>query len=169
MTPAEIGDVFSTWNDGELDSYLIEITADILRQSDPRTGRPIVDVILDRAGMKGTGTWTAINALNLGVPVTTIAEAVFARGISGLKDERIKASGLLTGPDTDSSAGNLSVDAVRDALYAAKICAYAQGFQLMGAAQAEYDWKLNFGEIAKIWRGGCIIRARFLQKITEPA
>ncbi len=167
MTPSEIGDVFSRWNEGDLDSYLMEITADILKQNDPQTGKPIVDVILDRAGMKGTGTWTAINALNLGVPVTTIAEAVFARGISALKDERVKASGLLAGPDADSSAGNLSVDAVHDALYAAKICAYAQGFQLMEAAQAEYDWKLNFGEIAKIWRGGCIIRARFLQKITE--
>lgn len=184
MTPAEIGDVFSTWNEGDLDSYLIEITADILKQGDPQTGKPIVDVILDRAGMKGTGTWTAINALNLGVPAATITEAVYARGMSALKDERVKASALLAGPDANSSPslsgrgpgggsdnqtteGEQFISAVHDALYAAKICAYAQGFQLMSAAQTEYDWKLNFGEIARIWRGGCIIRARFLQKITD--
>ena len=177
MTPVEIGDVFSTWNEGDLDSYLMEITADILKQGDPTTGKPIIDVILDRAGMKGTGTWTAINALNLAVPAATITEAVFARGMSALKDERLKASKILAGPEgipgggsndqPSGDAGEQFIATVHDALYCAKICAYAQGFQLMSAAQVEYDWKLNYGEIARIWRGGCIIRARFLQKITE--
>ena len=172
LAPKQIGKVFSTWNEGELASYLIEITADILRQDDPATGQPLVDVILDKAGMKGTGTWTAINALELGVPSVSIAEAVFARGMSGLKDERVAASKVLAGPTEESSPpppeyGEGFEDAVRDALYCSKICAYAQGFQLMAAAQAEYNWKLNFGEIARIWRGGCIIRAAFLQKITD--
>ncbi len=172
LGPNQIGEVFSTWNEDELASYLIEITADILRQDDPATGQPLVDVILDKAGMKGTGTWTAINALELGVPSVSIAEAVFARGMSGLKDERVAASKVLAGPTDEPSPpppdyGEGFQDAVRDALYCSKICAYAQGFQLMAAAQAEYDWNLNFGEIARIWRGGCIIRAAFLQKITD--
>ncbi len=172
LAPKQIGEVFSTWNEGELASYLIEITADILGQDDPATGQPLVDVILDKAGMKCTGTWTAINALELGVPSVSIAEAVFARGMSGLKDERIGASNILTGPTREPSPNPLPKgegfeEAVRDALYCSKICAYAQGFQLMAAAQTEYDWKLNFGEIARIWRGGCIIRAAFLQKITD--
>ncbi len=170
LAPKQIGEVFSTWNEGELASYLIEITADILRQDDPLTGQPLVDVILDAAGMKGTGTWTTINALELGVPSTSIAEAVFARGMSGLKDERVAASKVLTGPTKEPSPPEMGEgfrEAVRDALYCSKICAYAQGFQLMAAAQSEYDWHLNFGEIARIWRGGCIIRAAFLQKITD--
>ncbi len=168
LAPAAIGDVFATYNEGELESYLIEITADILRQADPDTGKPLVDVVLDRAGMKGTGTWTAINALELGVPATSIAEAVMARAMSADKDGRIAASRILAGPAgeaADDSDG--FVEAVRDALYCSKICAYAQGFQLMRAAQREYDWTLDFGQIARIWRGGCIIRAVFLQKITE--
>ena len=170
QTPKQIGEVFAHWNEGELASYLIEITADILRQDDPVTGQPLVDVILDKAGMKGTGTWTAINALELGVPSVSIAEAVFARGMSSLKDERVAASKVLEGPTDQSSLPDIGEgfeSAVRDALYCSKICAYAQGFQLMAAAQAEYNWKLNFGEIARIWRGGCIIRAAFLQKITD--
>ncbi len=168
LEPAALGDVFASYNEGELGSYLIEITADILRQTDPITGRPLVDVVLDRAGMKGTGTWTAINAMELGVPATAIAEAVMARGMSADKDGRAAASRILTGPadaGNDDSGG--FVEAVRDALYCSKICAYAQGFQLMRAAQAEYGWTLDFGQIARIWRGGCIIRAVFLQKITE--
>jgi len=170
LAPKQIGEIFAKWNEGELESYLIEISADILQQDDPVTNEPLVDVILDKAGMKGTGTWTAINALTLGVPSTAITEAVFARGMSGFKDERIKASNILTGPTYTPPPpvnGEGFVNAVRDALYCSKICAYAQGFQLMTAAQIEYDWKLNFGEIARIWRGGCIIRAAFLQKITD--
>ncbi len=168
LAPTAIGDVFATYNEGELESYLIEITADILRQADPVTGQPLVDVVLDRAGMKGTGTWTAVNALELGVPAASIAEAVMARAMSADKDGRSAASRILVGPTAETvedSAG--FVDMVRDALYCSKICAYAQGFQLMRAAQSEYDWTLDFGQIARIWRGGCIIRAVFLQKITE--
>ena len=166
--PAGLGDVFADFNRGELESYLIEITADILGQADPITGKPIVDVILDRAGMKGTGSWTAANALELGVPAVSIAEAVFARAMSAAKDERLAASEVLAGPevlpvdDPDAFIGK-----VGDALYCSKICAYAQGFSLMRAAQSEYGWSLDFGEIARIWRGGCIIRAVFLQKITD--
>lgn len=168
MTPSELADVFAEWNTGELDSYLIEITADILAQNDPVTGDPLVDVILDRAGQKGTGRWTAVNALEMGVPAMTIAEAVFARAISAIKDDRVAASQVLGGPQTqrmDDRDG--FIEMVRDALYCSKLCAYAQGFQLMAAAQQEYNWSLNFGEIARIWRGGCIIRASLLQRITE--
>lgn len=166
---AEAGTIFFKWNTGVLDSFLIEITADILGFSDPVTGQPFVDVVLDTAGQKGTGKWTSTNALDLGVPAPTIAEAVFARFVSAIKDERVAASKLLTGPPLGHVAGNEKdfIDAVHDALYCSKICSYAQGFQLMRAAQSEFKWTLNFGEIAKIWRGGCIIRARFLQKITE--
>ncbi len=167
LAPAELGDVFAKYNDGELESYLVEITADILHQADPVTGRPLVDMVLDRAGMKGTGTWTAVNALELGVPATTIAEAVMARAMSADKDGRTAASRVLSGPHADAAGEDGFVEAVRDALYCSKICAYAQGFQLMRAAQSEYGWTLDFGEIARIWRGGCIIRAVFLQKITE--
>jgi 6-phosphogluconate dehydrogenase len=168
MEAPEIGKVFAKWNDGVLDSFLIEITADILQQEDPETGKPFVDIVLDTAGQKGTGKWTSISALDMGIPAQTIAEAVFARCISALKDERVAASKLLSGPkhvfDGDKET---FIQAIHDALYCSKICSYAQGFQLMREAQTEYDWTLNFGEIAKIWRGGCIIRARFLQKITE--
>ncbi|MCH8165195.1 MAG: NADP-dependent phosphogluconate dehydrogenase [Planctomycetes bacterium] len=168
LSPAELAEVFAEWNRCELESYLIEITADILKQDDPVTGKPLVDVILDRAGMKGTGTWTAVNALELGVPAMSIAEAVFARSMSGLKDERTAASRVLAGPHSQPpQSKDAFIEAVRDALYCSKICAYAQGFGLMRAAQDEYDWQLDFGEIARIWRGGCIIRAAFLQKITE--
>jgi 6-phosphogluconate dehydrogenase len=168
MSPEEAGDVFAEWNKGVLDSFLIEITADILRQKDPVTGKPFVDIVLDTAGQKGTGKWTSTNALDMGVPAPTVAEAVFARFISAIKDERAEASKSLSGPDGKFSGDRKDfIQAIHDALYCSKICAYAQGFQLMRAAQAEYSWKLKFGEIAQIWRGGCIIRARFLQKITE--
>ncbi len=169
LSASEMGDVFSEWNQGDLDSFLIEITADILKQNDPVTGKPLVDVILDVAGQKGTGKWTSVSALDMGVPAPTIAEAVFARCISAVKDERVAASKILQRPAPAKYEGDRSefIEAVRDALYCSKICSYAQGFQLMRAAQEEYGWKLNFGEIAQIFRGGCIIRARFLQKITE--
>ncbi|MBS1825528.1 MAG: NADP-dependent phosphogluconate dehydrogenase [Acidobacteria bacterium] len=168
MTAPEAGKVFAEWNTGVLDSFLIEITADILQQKDPVTGKPFVDIVLDTAGQKGTGKWTSVSALDLGVPAPTVAEAVFARYLSSVKAERVAASKVLTGP-TPSFTGDKDgfIQAIHDALYCSKICAYAQGFQLMSAAQGEYKWKLPFGEIAKIFRGGCIIRARFLQKITE--
>ncbi|HVO40016.1 MAG TPA: NADP-dependent phosphogluconate dehydrogenase [Spirochaetia bacterium] len=168
MTHAEMAEVFATWNRGDLDSYLIEITADILRKKDPETGQPMVEVILDRAGQKGTGKWTTQSALDMGVAAPTIAEAVFARCISAMKEERIHASGLLRGP-AGSFSGNRAdlVEAVHDALYASKICSYAQGFSLMRSAAREYSWDLKFGEVAMIWRGGCIIRARFLRRIKE--
>lgn len=168
LEPREIGKIFEKWNKGVLDSFLIEITADILQQEDPETGKPLVDVILDTAGQKGTGKWTSVNALDLGVPAPTVVEAVFARCLSAIKEERVAASKILKGPaisfDGDKEA---FIQAIHDALYSSKICSYAQGFQLMREAQKEYNWELNFGEIAQIWRGGCIIRAQFLQKITE--
>ncbi len=169
MSATEIGKVFAAWNEGDLDSYLIQITADILQQPDPvHKGENLVDYILDTAGQKGTGKWTSVNALDMGIPANAIAEAVFARCLSALKDERVAAGKQLTGP-TPSYSGNRQelINAIRDALYCSKICAYAQGFQLMREAQKEYNWKLNFAEIASIFRGGCIIRARFLQKITD--
>jgi len=168
MSAPEIGKVFAKWNKGMLDSFLIEITADILQQADPMTGKPIVDVILDTAGQKGTGKWTSVNALDMGVPAATVAEAVFARCLSAVKEERVAASKVLKGPKKKFKGNKAAfIRAIHDALYCSKICSYAQGFQLMREAQKEYTWTLNFGEIAQIWRGGCIIRAAFLQKITE--
>ena len=168
MSPPEIGKVFANWNEGLLDSFLIEITADILQQTDPVTGQPFVDIVLDTAGQKGTGKWTSVNALDMGVPAPTVAEAVFARCLSSVKDERVVASSILQGPSIEFTDDKEAfITAIHDALYCSKICSYAQGFQLMREAQNEYDWTLNFGEIAQIWRGGCIIRAAFLQKITE--
>lgn len=168
MEPAEMSKVFGEWNEGVLDSFLIEITTDILQQTDPETGKPFVDIVLDTAGQKGTGKWTAVNALDMGISAPLIAEAVFARCISAVKEERVAASKVLTAnvPGFDGSKDEF-VQAIHDALYCSKICSYAQGFQLMRAAQEEYDWDLNFGEISMIWRGGCIIRAAFLQKIFE--
>jgi 6-phosphogluconate dehydrogenase len=165
----ELATIFEEWNRGVLGSFLIEITADILKQTDPVSGKPFVDIVLDAAGQKGTGKWTAVNALDMGVPAPTVAEAVFARFLSAIKDERVAANKILEGPPREGVTGDVNefVQAVHDALYCSKICAYAQGFQLMREAQREYKWKLNFGEIASIWRGGCIIRARFLQRITE--
>ena len=169
LSPSEMGDVFAEWNKGDLDSFLVEITADILKQADPITGKPFVDIVLDTAGQKGTGKWTSVNALDMGVPAPTVAEAVFARCLSAVKEERVAAEKILKGPEAPEFTGDKAefIEAVREALYCSKICSYAQGFQLMREAQNEYDWKLNFGEIAQIFRGGCIIRARFLQKITE--
>jgi 6-phosphogluconate dehydrogenase len=169
ILPRQMSDVFSRWNQDDLDSFLIEITADILQQPDPANPeRYLVDAVLDTAGQKGTGRWTAINALEMGVPANAIAEAVFARVISALKDQRVEASKTLNGPGrTFEGDGDALIEAIYDALYCSKICAYAQGFQLMAQAQAEYGWRLDFAEIARIWRGGCIIRARFLQKIGE--
>jgi 6-phosphogluconate dehydrogenase len=169
LKPADMGAIFSEWNAGALDSFLIEITADILKQKDPATKKKaFVDVVLDTAGQKGTGKWTSTNALDMGVPAPTIAEAVFARCISAIKDERVSASKILKGPGKKYRGSKKAlIQAIHDALYCSKICSYAQGFQLMRTAQQEYGWKLNFGEIAQIFRGGCIIRAAFLQKITE--
>jgi len=168
MSAPEIGRVFAKWNKGQLDSFLIEITADILQQADPVTGRPLVDMILDTAGQKGTGKWTSVNALDLGVPAPTVAEAVFARCLSAVKEERVAAAKLLHGPKKKFKGNKAAfIRAIHDALYCSKICSYAQGFQLMREAQKEHNWKLDFGEIARIWRGGCIIRAAFLQKITD--
>ncbi|WP_332633509.1 NADP-dependent phosphogluconate dehydrogenase [Halalkalibacter flavus] len=165
----ELHEVFAEWNKGELDSYLIEITADIFTKLDEETGKPLVDVILDTAGQKGTGKWTSQNALDLGVPLPIITESVFARYISAMKEERVRASKLLRGPDEKSFEGKKEelIEAVRKALYMSKIVSYAQGFAQMRAASEEYDWNLRYGDIAMIFRGGCIIRAQFLQKIKE--
>jgi len=168
MRSDEISATFREWNEGDLSSFLVEITADILQQKDPAGGGFIVDKVLDAAGQKGTGMWTASNALELGSPASAIAEAVYARALSALKEERMEASKVLQGPALKQETGRAElITAIRDALYCSKICAYAQGFQLMAEAQTEYGWKLDFGTIAQIWRGGCIIRARFLQKITD--
>jgi 6-phosphogluconate dehydrogenase len=169
LSPEELASIFSQWNDGDLESYLIEITADILQQRDPdHSDAYLIDYILDTASHKGTGKWTSLSALDMGVPANAIAEAVFARYLSALKDERVQASKQLAGPDKPYQGERHElIPMVRDALYCAKICAYAQGFQLMRAAQDTYDWHLDFAAIARIWRGGCVIRARFLQKITD--
>jgi len=168
MPADEIGKVFEEWNKGELSSFLIEITGDILQQKDPMGEGFLVDKIMDAAGQKGTGQWTAANALELGAPANAIAAAVYARALSSVKEERVAASKILKGPEIKQEQDKKSIiEAIKSALYCSKICAYAQGFQLMDKAQVQYNWKLNFGEIAQIWRGGCIIRARFLQKITD--
>ena len=168
LDAAAAAKVFDEWNTGDLDSFLIEITADILKQKDPRSDKPFIEVVLDAAGQKGTGKWTSSSALDLGVPAQSIAEAVFARNMSSIKEERVAASKILKrAPSELGKAVPVSADAIRDALYCSKICAYAQGFQLMAAAAKENKWALDYGAIAQIFRGGCIIRARFLQKITE--
>ena len=159
-------EIFAEWNQGDLDSYLIEITRDILIKKDDETGGPLVELVLDTAGQKGTGKWTSESALELGVPAPTIIEAVLARGLSSLKQERVEASKVLQGPSSTFDGDKDSfVQAIHDALYCSKICSYAQGYALMRAAAEEYNWNLNFGEIALLWRGGCIIRARFLESI----
>jgi 6-phosphogluconate dehydrogenase len=168
MRADEIAATFREWNETDLSSFLVEITADILQQKDPEGDGFIVDKVMDTAGQKGTGMWTAANALELGSPASAIAEAVYARALSALKDERVEASKILVGPAVKQESDRVKlIAAIRDALYCSKICAYAQGFQLMAEAQREYGWKLDFGTIAQIWRGGCIIRAQFLQKITD--
>lgn len=165
---ARLHEVFAAWNQGELESYLIEITAEIFATRDPETGETVVDLILDEAQQKGTGKWTSQNSLDLGVPTPTINAAVESRIISAYKEERVAASKVLTGPAPGIRDDAESVITwVRDALYAAKICSYAQGFALMRAASKEYGYNLNYGEIARIWRGGCIIRARFLNDIRQ--
>ncbi len=164
----EIQDIFAAWNSGPLESYLIEITADILGKTDELTGQPMVDVILDAAGQKGTGVWTSNAALELGVPAPTIAEAVFARAISAQKEQRVEASKVLFGPANQPVSD--PVQLIKDlemALYASKICAYAQGFDLLRTASEAYGWDLKLGRISLLWRGGCIIRARFLDKIND--
>ncbi|MCG2783844.1 MAG: NADP-dependent phosphogluconate dehydrogenase [Anaerolineae bacterium] len=166
LSNAQLGEVFGEWNRGELESYLIEITADIFTKNDPETGAAVVDLILDEAAQKGTGKWTSQNALDLGAPIPTINAAVESRIISAYKEERVAASQVLTGPEPRIAGDPQAIiNAVRDALFAAKICSYAQGFGLLRMASKEYDYNLNYGEIAKIWRGGCIIRARFLNDI----
>ncbi|MGY3704884.1 phosphogluconate dehydrogenase (NADP(+)-dependent, decarboxylating) [Vagococcus martis] len=170
LSVEEVADIFKEWNTGELDSYLIEITSDILtRKDDLGTGKPIVDVILDAAGNKGTGKWTSQNALDLGTPLPLITESVFARYISALKTERVAASEIIPAPPVKEFTGDKKefVEKIRQALYFSKIMSYAQGFAQMRMASEEYGWDLNYGNIAKIFRAGCIIRAQFLQKITD--
>ena len=168
MTEAEMHEVFKSWNEGDLDSYLIQITSEILATVDEETGKPVVELILDRAGQKGTGKWTSQSALDLGIAAPTIAEAVFARCISAVKDERVAAEQVLRGPKRSFKGDrDKFVEAIHAALYASKICSYAQGFAMMAAAAEEYGWDLRFGEIAMIWRGGCIIRAHFLERIQQ--
>ncbi len=169
LTNDELHAVFTQWNDGDLDSFLIEITAQIFARKDDDSDDFLVDRVLDKAAQKGTGKWTAQNALDLGVPLTAITEAVYARALSSLKDQRVAASKVLPGPNGVKVTGDKQefINAVRDALYASKVVAYAQGFDQMLAAAKEYGWTLHLGEIATIWRGGCIIRARFLDRIKD--
>jgi 6-phosphogluconate dehydrogenase len=167
LSAAEISDIFARWNKGVLESYLVEITAEILAVADPETGKPLVDVILDKAGQKGTGKWTAQVALDLAVPIPTIAAAIDARVLSSMKDERVIAAKELGDGVRGKFGGDKKrfVDAVERALYAAKICSYAQGMSLIRAASAEYEWNIKLREMARIWTGGCIIRARLLRDI----
>ena len=171
LSAEEIGKIFEEWNNGELDSFLMEISAQILQTYDPETGKPMVEVIMDRAGNKGTGKWTSQSALDLGEPLSLITESVFARFISSQKEQRVIASKLIPNVDAQldlDDAGKAEfIDALRDALYFSKIMSYAQGFAQMNAASEEYNWNLPYGEIASIFRAGCIIRAKFLQKITD--
>ena len=171
LSAAEISQIFGEWNKGELDSFLMEISTQILATVDPSTGKPMVDVIMDRAGNKGTGKWTSQSALDLGEPLSLITESVFARYISTFKEERVAASQVIPGVDFQANLSEADkkdiIEAVRQALYFSKIVSYAQGFAQMKAASQEYGWTLNYGEIAKIFRAGCIIRAKFLQKITD--
>jgi len=169
MDAAQLAEVFTEWNRGELESYLIEITSQIFRKIDPETGKPLVDMILDKAGQKGTGIWTLQAAIRQYVVISTINAAVEARVVSSRKDERVAASKILPHPRLRKFKGNRArlIDAVRDALYASKIVSYAQGMELLRSGSAEYEWNLNLSDIATIWRGGCIIRARFLNRIVE--
>ncbi|MBN2281102.1 MAG: decarboxylating NADP(+)-dependent phosphogluconate dehydrogenase [Candidatus Marinimicrobia bacterium] len=168
MSHEEMADTFEDWNQGELDSYLIEITKDILRVKDKETDNMMVDMILDAAGQKGTGRWTSEEALALGTPTSTIAEAVFARSMSAIKEERVAASKELNGPEVNFTGDKKAfLEKLRQGLFASKICSYAQGYQLMKTAAEEYKWDLNYGDIALMWRGGCIIRAQFLGNIKE--
>jgi len=166
----EIADIFEKWNNGPLDSYLMEISVEVLRHKSSDTNTPIVDLILDKAGQKGTGLWTAMSSLEVGCPAPTIAQAVYARSISSFKDMRVQASEQLSGPEVTTLSATEKeevIEQLHDAIYCAKMCAYAQGFQLMKLAAKEHGWTLDFASIAKIWRAGCIIRAAFLQSITD--
>jgi 6-phosphogluconate dehydrogenase len=165
----EIGKIFQTWNEGDLESFLIEITAEVLGHTDADSGKPFVDIVLDRAEQKGTGRWTVQNALDLGVPITGIAEATMARALSGSVPQREAGRAKLPGRTGEWNVSNRGqfVEDVRQALYASKVVAYSQGFDQIAAASAEYDWNIDRGAMARIWRGGCIIRARFLNRITE--
>ncbi|MEX3692686.1 NADP-dependent phosphogluconate dehydrogenase [Paraburkholderia sp. BR14263] len=169
LSNEELGKVYTEWNEGELDSYLIEITSKIFGKKDEETGKDLVDVILDRAAQKGTGKWTSQNALDIGAPLPLITEAVFARVLSSLKTQRVAASKVLSGPDAKPFSGERKafIESVRRALYFSKVISYAQGFSQLRMASDEYKWDLQYGTIAKIFRAGCIIRARFLQKITD--
>jgi 6-phosphogluconate dehydrogenase len=168
LEPAALHDVFDRWNKGPLDSYLIEITRDILGFVDPETSLPMVDLILDAAGQKGTGKWTVNAASDLGIPLTLIAEAVFARCLSAQKEERVTASRLLKGPSAQAPLEKKgTIDAIEQALYASKIVSYAQGYALMDAMAQESSWEINKGGVALMWRGGCIIRSAFLGKIKD--
>lgn len=169
MTSAELHDTFAEWNKGELNSYLIEITSEIFGKVDEETGNPLLDQILDKAGQKGTGKWTSQNALDLGISLPIVTESVFARFISSVKEERVAASQCLTGPEAKPFVGdrNEMIEAIRKALYMSKICSYAQGFAQMRAASIQYGWDIPYGEVAMIFRGGCIIRAQFLQNIKD--
>lgn len=168
FSPREIADIFTDWNKGELESYLIEITAEVLKQTDAKTGKPFVDIVVDAAGSKGTGVWTVQTALNLGVPVSGIAEAVFARSLSSQSEQRKQKPTLPAKNQTWNTGDKAAfIESVRKALYASKIIAYAQGFDAIRAGAKEFDWEINLGEVARIWRGGCIIRAQFLNRITD--
>jgi 6-phosphogluconate dehydrogenase len=164
LTPAQAAETFRTWNTGRLNSYLIEITAEVLAHTDAATGKPFVDVVLDQAEQKGTGRWTVQDALDLGVPVSGIAEAVFARSLSGHADLR-RAARDLPGPKPTATQNKEFADQVEQALYASKLVSYAQGWNMMDVGSREYDWHIDLGEMATIWRGGCIIRAKFLDRI----
>ena len=164
LTPAEAAETFRTWNTGRLNSYLIEITAEVLAHTDQETGKPFVDIVLDQAEQKGTGRWTVQDALDLGVPVSGIAEAVFARSLSGHADLR-RAARDLPGPGPTATQSKEFADQVEQALYASKLVSYAQGWNMMDVGSREYDWHIDLGEMATIWRGGCIIRAKFLDRI----
>ena len=168
FSPSEISEIFIKWNQGELESYLIEITAEVLNQIDAKTGKPFVDVVLDAAGSKGTGVWTVQTALNLGTPVSGIAEAVFARSLSSQSSQRAGNAGMAAHTTSWSVSDKAAfVEDVRKALYASKIIAYAQGFDAIRAGASEYNWQINLGAVSKIWRGGCIIRAQFLNRIAD--
>ncbi|BDQ00807.1 NADP-dependent phosphogluconate dehydrogenase [Aquiluna sp. KACHI24] len=167
-TPAEVAEIFGEWNKGDLESFLIEITAEVLKQVDAKTGKPFVDVVLDQAGSKGTGVWTVQTSLNLGVPVSGIAEAVFARSLSSQATQRAAAGNLPSHATKWEVADKKAfVEAVRKALYASKLVAYAQGFDAIRAGAKEYNWEIDLGAVSKIWRGGCIIRAQFLNRIAD--
>jgi 6-phosphogluconate dehydrogenase len=167
IEPAEQAEIFTEWNKGTLSSFLIEITAEVLAHTDPRTGKPFVDILVDSAGQKGTGRWTVVSALELGSPTSGIAESVFARGLSSQKEQRVQAQDILKGQEAQVELPDSFVEDVRLALYASKIVSYAQGMDMLGAAAKEYGWELKLDEIAALWRAGCIIRAELLDDVMK--